>query len=136
MLLLKVFFFFFYCLFCSFRSSHRKYSVKWDVLKNSQNSQQNTCARVSFSRVTCVRGVLAQVFCCEFCEISKNTFSQNTSGQLLLCLFCSFINPIMRYLVTLYYYPFMKDLKASSKKATKFFFPKAPLSAHLKKMKK
>ena len=25
-----------------------------------------------------------QVFSCEFCEISKNTFLQNTSGQLLL----------------------------------------------------
>ena len=27
---------------------------------------------------------LAQVFSCEFCEISKNTFLQNTSGRLLL----------------------------------------------------
>ena len=27
---------------------------------------------------------LAQVFSCEFCEISKNNFSQNTSGRLLL----------------------------------------------------
>ena len=29
---------------------------------------------------------LAQVFFCEFCEISKNTFLQNTSGRLLLNL--------------------------------------------------
>ena len=27
---------------------------------------------------------LAQVFACEFCEISKDTFLQNTSGRLLL----------------------------------------------------
>ena len=27
---------------------------------------------------------LAQVYSCEFCEISKNTFSQNTSERLLL----------------------------------------------------
>ena len=27
---------------------------------------------------------LAQVFSCEFCEISKNTFLQNISGRLLL----------------------------------------------------
>ena len=27
---------------------------------------------------------LVQLFSCEFCEISKNTFSQNTSGRLLL----------------------------------------------------
>ena len=29
---------------------------------------------------------LAQVFSCEFCEISKNTFSKNTFGRLLLDL--------------------------------------------------
>ena len=29
---------------------------------------------------------LAQVFSCEFCEISKNTFLQNTSERLLLCM--------------------------------------------------
>ena len=27
---------------------------------------------------------LAEVFSCEFCEISENTFLQNTSGRLLL----------------------------------------------------
>ena len=27
---------------------------------------------------------LAQVFSCEFCQISKNTFIQNTPGRLLL----------------------------------------------------
>ena len=30
------------------------------------------------------KGALAQVFSCEFCEMSKNTFLQNTSGRLLL----------------------------------------------------
>ena len=35
----------------------------------SQNSQENTCARVSLLKET-----LAQVFSCEFCEISTNTF--------------------------------------------------------------
>ena len=38
-------------------------------LEISQNSQEYTCARVSF---------LAQLFPCEFCEISKNTFSYRT----------------------------------------------------------
>ena len=46
-------------------------------LEISENSQENTCARVS----------LAQVFSCEFCEISENTFLQNTSGRLLLLVF-------------------------------------------------
>ena len=55
-------------------------------LKISQNSQENTCSRVSvliksnFVKIE----ILAQVFPCEFCEISKNTFLQNTSGRLLL----------------------------------------------------
>ena len=49
----------------------------------SQNSQENTVARVSFlNKVACLRPAtllkketLAQVSSCEFYEISKNTFS-------------------------------------------------------------
>ena len=51
-------------------------SVKKVFLKISQNSQENTCARVSFLRPATL---LTQVFSCEFCEISKNTFSYRTS---------------------------------------------------------
>ena len=46
----------------------------------SQNSLENTCARVSFliklqaSACNFDKETLAQVFCCEFCEISKNIF--------------------------------------------------------------
>ena len=40
-------------------------------LKISQNSQENTCARVYF---LIKLHTLAQVFSCEFCEISKNIF--------------------------------------------------------------
>ena len=46
-------------------------SVKKVFLEISQNSQENTC--VFFNKET-----LAQVFSCEFCEISKNTFSYRT----------------------------------------------------------
>ena len=49
--------------------------------KISQNSQKNTCDRVSFLTKlqveTCnfiKKEILAQVFSCKFCEISKNTF--------------------------------------------------------------
>ena len=66
-------------------------------LKISQYSQENTCARVSiFNKVAGLRPcnlnkkeTLAQVFpvniakYCEFCEIFKNTFLQNTSERLL-----------------------------------------------------
>ena len=51
-------------------------------LEISQNSQENTCARVSFFNKVAGLGLqfyfkketLAQVFSCEFCKISKNTF--------------------------------------------------------------
>ena len=46
-------------------------------LEISQNSQENTCARVSFL-IKLQKETLAQVFSCEFCEISKNTFFYRT----------------------------------------------------------
>ena len=42
-------------------------SLKKVFLKISQNSQENTCTRVSFS-------IKLQAQTCEFCEILKNTF--------------------------------------------------------------
>ena len=49
-------------------------------LEISQHSQENTCARVSFliklqaSGNLLKKETLAQVFSCEICEISINTF--------------------------------------------------------------
>ena len=50
-----------------------------------QDSQENTCARVSFLKKLQAWGLqlyqketLAQVFSCESCKISKNTFSYRT----------------------------------------------------------
>ena len=61
-------------------------------LEISQYSQENSYASVSFlielQAEACnfiKKETLAQVFSCEFCEISRNTFFlQNTSGRLLL----------------------------------------------------
>ena len=60
-------------------------SVKKVLLKISQNSQENTCARASFliklQTETCnfiIIETLPQVFSCEFYEISKKTFSYRT----------------------------------------------------------
>ena len=53
----------------------RSCSVKKAFLEISQNSQENTCARVSFLIKLQAE---AQVFSCEFCEISENTFSYRT----------------------------------------------------------
>ena len=52
-------------------------------LEISQNSQENTCTRVSFliklqTLGAFLTGVFPQVFSCGFCEISKNTFSHRT----------------------------------------------------------
>ena len=67
---------------CLFREAvSQRCSVKKVLLEISQNLQENTCARVSeaeacnFSK----KETLAQVFSCEFCEISKNTFSYRTT---------------------------------------------------------
>ena len=62
-------------------------SVKKVFLEISQNSQENTCARVSFlikfqAKTTACNFIeketLAQVFYCKFCEISQKTFSFRT----------------------------------------------------------
>ena len=62
-------------------TSHRKFSVGRLFLEISQNSQENTFVRVSFLiklQATVYNftknKTLAQVFFCEFCEISNNTF--------------------------------------------------------------
>ena len=46
-----------------------------------QNSQEHTCARVSslIKLEVIKKETLAQVFSCEFCKISRNTFSYRTS---------------------------------------------------------
>ena len=64
-------------------------SLRWSVrkvfLEISQNSQENNCPRVSFliklKTWACnfiKKETLAQVFSCEFWEISKNIFSYRT----------------------------------------------------------
>ena len=61
------------------RSSHQRGSVKKVFLKILQNSQENTCAKVSF---LIKMQAQAQVFSCELWKISNNTFAYRT--QLLL----------------------------------------------------
>ena len=72
-------------------------SVKKRFLDISQNSQENTCSRISFliKLKTCnfiKKETLTQVFSCELCEISKNTPSEHllvlkTSWRLALKTF-------------------------------------------------
>ena len=60
-------------------------SVKKMFLEILQNSQENTCAKVSFliklqaeAFNFIKKETLIQVFSCEFCEISKDSFSYKT----------------------------------------------------------
>ena len=67
------------CSLSNYRSSHQRCSIKKVFLEISQDSQENTCARVSFliKLQACnfiKKETLAQEFSCESCEISKNTF--------------------------------------------------------------
>ena len=55
--------------------------MKKGVLKNLADSQENTCARVTFSTKLQLKAyyfiqkeTLACLFCCEFCEVCKNTY--------------------------------------------------------------
>ena len=64
----------------------RRCSVKQVLLEISQNSRENTCAKVCFliklQAEICnfiKTEILAQVFSCEFCKIFKNIFSYRTS---------------------------------------------------------
>ena len=80
------------------RSSHPEVFVEKAFLEISQNSQESTCARVSFSikfqAEACnfiQKETLAQLFSCEFCKISKNSFSYRTppvaaSGLMLISI--------------------------------------------------
>ena len=54
--------------------NHRMCSVKKGVLRNfAKFTGKHLCQSLFFYKVACLR--LAQVFSCEFCEISKNTIS-------------------------------------------------------------
>ena len=59
----------------NYRSSHRRCSVKNGVLKNfAKFAGKYLCHGLFFNKT------LAQIFSCEFCEISKNTFSTKDLG--------------------------------------------------------
>ena len=85
-----------------FRSSHRRCSVKRGILRNfAKFTGKHLCQSLFFNKVAACnftqKETLAQVFSCEFCEISKNTFStehlQTTASEffniVVLRLQCS-----------------------------------------------
>ena len=83
------------------------------LLEISQNSQKNTCGRVSFSIklqaldnfVACnfiKKETLAQMFSCEFCEISKNTFFTKHLWATACILYISEWNVLSQCLTGIY----------------------------------
>ena len=78
-----------------YRSSHRRCSVKKLFLEISQSSQENTCTSLFFNKVACLgpetllKKRLWHRLSCEFCEISKNTFSAEHSRRVLLTIILS-----------------------------------------------
>ena len=64
-----------------------RFSVEKVFLEFSQNSQENTCARISFLiklQSYFKKDTLTQVFSCEFCEISRKAFFAEHLRWLLL----------------------------------------------------
>ena len=58
-----------------FKSSHRRCSVKKDVLKNfAEFTEKHKCQSLFLSESLNKKETLAQVFPCEFCQIFKNPF--------------------------------------------------------------
>ena len=76
----------------------RRCSVKKVFLEISQNSQENTCARISFSiklQASDLKETLAQVLFCEFSEISNNTFfyrAPPVTASVFSCLHSYYYN--------------------------------------------
>ena len=75
------------------RSSHRRCYVRKGVLRNfAKFTGKNLCQSLFFNKVPgfIKRETLAQVFSCQFCEISKNTFFREhlrvTASKLFSCL--------------------------------------------------
>ena len=59
-----------------YRSNHQRCSIKNGVLRNfTKFTGKHLCQSLFFNKVVGLRPeTLAQVFSCEFCEISKNIF--------------------------------------------------------------
>ena len=85
-------------------------SIKKLFLESSQNSKENTSVRVSFL----IKGLLAQILSCEFCEIFKNNFFHGTPSVAASILSKQF--PLL-----LYYFFWMHFFKLSKTFKTFFF---------------
>ena len=90
-------------LLITIRSSHQRCFVKKVFLEISQNSQESTCARTSFSiklqaaapATLLKKRLWHRCFPMNFAKFLRTPFSQNTPGWLLLYYFMCFIDLIV-----------------------------------------
>ena len=83
----------------NFRSSHRRCSVKKGVLRNpAKFTAKYLCQSLFFIKVAGLRlatllkkETLAQVFSCEFCEISKNIFFTELLWTTTSEIYCPYL---------------------------------------------
>ena len=82
--------------------------VKKVFLEISQNSQENTCVRVSFliklQTQACnfiKKETLLQVFSCEFCEICKNNFFYRTHLVAASEIYVKLTDRLQRFILVL-----------------------------------
>ena len=78
----------------TFRSSHRRCSLKKVIVRNFANFTGNTCARVFFNKVTGLTPATLfkkrhwhRCFPVNFSKFLRTPFLQKTSGELLLNIF-------------------------------------------------
>ena len=69
-----------------YRSSHQRCSIGNMFLDISQNSQENTCARVSRPTILLKKRLWHRCFPVNFVKFLRTSFLQNTSGRLFLLL--------------------------------------------------
>ena len=86
-----------HCSCTCFRSSHRRCSVRKGVLRNfAKFTGKHLYLSLFFKKVAGAcnfvkKETLVQVFSCEFCEISKKSFSNRTPPGDYFCFFSNYI---------------------------------------------
>ena len=121
-------------IFLFVRSSHQEVFCKKGVLRNFEKlTRKHLCGSLFFDKVAGLnlikKKTLAQVFSCQFCEISKNTFSYRrppvAAADFFKCLFVTShtLPPPLLYSEVLFLFlilylgaPFYKKKKEKRKK--------------------
>ena len=102
----------------TYLSSHPQRFYKKVLLKIGQNSQENTCARISFSSNFNKKEALAQVVSCKFTKFSRTYFLQNTFGGCFWT-YIPMIGKFWGWLGRLFFFGWCKNLNPGNVHSTK-----------------